>query len=862
MKTSEIRRLFLEFFKKKGHAVVPSSSLVPTNDPTLLFTNAGMNQFKDVFLGLEKRSYKRATSVQKCMRAGGKHNDLEVVGLTHRHHTFFEMLGNFSFGDYFKKEAIEFAWELLTQVFNLPTERLWITVYKDDEEAFEIWSRHIGVPEEKIVRMGEKDNFWTMGDTGPCGPCTEIHYDLGPEMGNCSIEDDCDRFLELWNLVFMQFNRDETGKLSPLPSPSIDTGMGLERIASVLQRKHSNFDIDIIRPIISAVEDESGVSYGTNSMLDISFRVIADHLRAITFLITDGVLPANDGRGYVLRRIIRRAYRHGRKLGIYQPFLYKKARIVVDLMEDHYPELRSSLELVEKIILMEEQRFHRTLTLGMERYEELLSKLEEEGKNKVPGDQIFKLYDTYGFPVDFAKELAEERGLEVDMQEFERNMEEQRRKARSAWKGYEEAEEKRKYEGLPYARFTGYDEEKTNGKVLALFKGEEKVTSLKEGDEGEIILDKTPFYGESGGQVGDTGTIKGEGFEVEVLDTQRPSLGLIVHIGKVKKGEIRVGDVVIAEIDHQRRSAIRRHHTATHILHKALRLVLGPHIKQSGSVVDEHRLRFDFTHYEKPSREQLMEVERVANKAVLANYPVVVKITTQEEAIKEGAIALFHEKYGDRVRVISIGDFSSELCGGTHVKRSGDIGLIKIIAEESVSAGVRRIEAVAGLEALKWVQEKDEAIRRLQESLGVPFDKIKEYVEKLRQELKEARKRKISRTEISEVEPKEIKGVKAVAIKIEGEREEAHNLVDSLRKKFSPAAVLVAFTKSGRPFLVLGLTDDIADKLDAGKMIRKIAREIGGGGGGRKTFAEAGGRDAKGIERAFEIFYREIEEGL
>ncbi|MCD6455010.1 MAG: alanine--tRNA ligase [Candidatus Aminicenantes bacterium] len=862
MKTSDIRKVFLEYFQKKGHTIVPSSSLIPTNDPTLLFTNAGMNQFKDVFLGFEKRSYKRAASVQKCMRAGGKHNDLEVVGHTHRHHTFFEMLGNFSFGDYFKKEAIEYAWELLTEVFKLPPEKLWITIYKDDEEAFEIWHRTIGVPEEKIVRMGEKDNFWAMGDTGPCGPSTEIHYDLGEEMGDCNLEDDCDRYLELWNLVFMQFNRDEQGNLTPLPSPSIDTGMGLERIASVLQGKLSNFEIDIIRPIITAVEEESGLKYGRDEKLDVSFRVIADHIRAITFLISDGVIPSNEGRGYVLRRIIRRAYRHGRKLGIYRPFLYKNASIVVELMENAYPELRASLELVEKITLNEEQRFHRTLTLGMEKYEELLNRIIEKAEKVVPGEEVFKLYDTFGFPVDFAQELAKEKGIEIDMESFNRHMEEQRRRARSAWKGYEEAEEKRKYEGLPHTTFVGYDEEEGEGKVLAIFKGEEKVASLKEGEEGEIVLDRTPFYGESGGQVGDTGWLKGEEFEAEVIDTQRPSLGLIVHFVKIKKGKVKTGDKVIAVINKERRAAIKRHHTATHILHKALRLVLGPHVKQSGSVVDEHRLRFDFTHYEKPSSKQLEEVEMIANKAVLANYPVVVEITSQEEAIKRGAMALFHEKYGDKVRMIAVGDFSLELCGGTHVERSGDIGLIKIISEESVSAGVRRIEAVAGLEALKWARKKEEDIKSLQESLGVPFDKIREHVEKLREELKEARKRKNSQIEIKEVEPKKIKGVNVIALKIEGEREEAHNLVDYLRKKYPPAAVLVAFKKNGKPSLVIGITDDLTVRLDAGQLIKEIAKEIKGGGGGRKTFAEAGGKDPMGVDRALEMFYNKLEEVL
>ncbi len=859
MKTHEIRISFLDFFARRGHTVVPSSSLVPTGDPTLLFTNAGMNQFKDVFLGLERRSYTRAASVQKCMRAGGKHNDLEVVGHTHRHHTFFEMLGNFSFGDYFKEKAIEYAWELLTEVFKLPPERLWITVYKDDDEAFKIWNEKIGVPAERIKRMGEKDNFWAMGDTGPCGPCSEIHYELRPEL-KCGLEEDnCERFLELWNLVFMQFNRDEAGNLHPLPSPSIDTGMGLERIASVLQGKFSNFEIDIIRPIIGEVEERTGLSYGKDPVLDVSFRVVADHIRAITFLIADGVLPANEGRGYVLRRIIRRAYRHGRKLGIYQPFLYSLAPLVADLMHEQYPELRQGIELVEKITRMEEQRFHRTLTTGMERFEELLQRTVEKGEKIIPGDEVFTLYDTFGFPLDFAQELARERGLSIDMKAFEEKMEEQRRRARSAWKGYKEAEDKRKYEGFKTV-FTGYDEEEGEGKILAIFKGKEKVASLKEGEEGEIILSKTPFYGEAGGQVGDTGWLISSSGKARVYDTKKPSLDTIVHLVKVEAGQLKESQTVRAEIDKARRAAIRRHHTATHILHKALREVLGPHVRQSGSVVEPERLRFDFTHYEKPSPQELEEVERIANEVVLKDYPVVTEVTTFEEAVKKGAMALFHEKYGDRVRMVSVGDFSKELCGGTHVKRSGEIGMIKIISEESVSAGVRRIEAVAGLAALAWSQRMEEKIRELQAKIGVPLEAIAEHVEKLRTQLKEAKKRRPA-GEVK-AKPEVIKGVNVFALKIDGEREEAHNLVDILRKKYPPAAVLVAFLRNGRPSLVLGLTEELSHKLKAGELIKEIAKEIGGGGGGRPTFAEAGGRNPQGIEKAFKKFKEILREKL
>ncbi len=869
MKANDIRKTFLRFFEERGHRIVKSSSLVPTNDPTLLFTNAGMNQFKDVFLGLEKREYTRAASVQKCLRAGGKHNDLEIVGLTHRHHTFFEMLGNFSFGDYFKKEAIEYAWQLLTEVFGLDPERLWITIFKDDEEAFRIWNEHIGIPAEKIIRMGEKDNFWAMGDTGPCGPCSEIHYDLGLEMGDCFLTDeDCDRYMELWNLVFMQFNRREDGTLEPLPSPSIDTGMGLERIACILQGKLSNFETDLLYPLIQAVEEEAGISYGKDPNKDISFRVIADHLRAITFLISDGVLPANEGRGYVLRRIIRRAYRHGRKLGIYRPFLYKYVKVVADIMKDAYPELLASLELVEKITLSEEQRFHRTLTYGMELFEELLEKLQEKGEKVIPGKEIFRLYDTYGFPVDFAQELARERGFSVDMEGFEREMEEQRRRARSAWKGEEEAKQKAKYEGLPQVEFTGYEHTEGEGEILAIFKGEEKVASLKEGEEGEIVLNRTPFYGEAGGQVGDTGYIEKEGAVFRVRDTKAPALGLIVHIGKVEAGEFRVGDRVRAKIDVERREAIKRHHTATHILHKALREVLGPHVKQSGSVVEPERLRFDFTHYEKLSPQQIEAVEELANSVVLRDLPVRTTITTFEDAVSKGAIALFHEKYGDRVRMVEVGDFSKELCGGTHVSSSGQIGMIKIISEESVSAGVRRIEAVAGLAALRWAQRNQQILNQLSAELKVAPDQILQQIERMREEIKKLRKTKEKGFDVKrEVDPqltraKDINGTKVLALKISAGREEAHNTADYVRQRLGSSVVLVGFEREGRPALVLALTEDLKDRLNASQLIKEVAKEIKGGGGGRPTFAEAGGRDPEGMERAFQRFYELVAEKL
>ncbi len=690
LKGKEIRQLFLDYFARKGHTIVPSSSLVPADDPTLLFTNAGMVQFKKVFLGQEERPYKRAASCQKCVRAGGKHNDLENVGYTARHHTFFEMLGNFSFGDYFKEEAIAYAWEFLTKELELPVERLYVTVYKDDDEAFALWQKIAGLPAERIVRLGEADNFWAMGDTGPCGPCSEIIFDQGPEVGcgrpDCRVGCDCDRYLELWNLVFMQYERDEEGRLSPLPRPCIDTGMGLERITATLQGVKTNFDSDLFAGLMAKISALTGLHYGQDQKNDVAFRVIADHSRAAAFLIADGVLPSNEGRGYVLRRIIRRAVRFGRSLGLERPFLYETAHVVVEEMGETYPELIRAAQTIEKILVLEEEKFRETLERGLALLEEELKKLAQKGERVIPGEFIFKLYDTYGFPYDIVRDVALERGFSLDMAGFEREMAKQRERSRKAWRG-ELAKAPKVFLSLLEKglgkEFVGYETTEAEAEVLALARGQEEVQALSSGEEGEAVFSKTPFYGEAGGQVGDTGLVLAPGGQAEVVDTYR--LGeLFVHKLKVKEGVLRKGDPVKLSVFSSRRAAIARHHTATHLLHAALRRLLGDHVHQAGSLVAPDRLRFDFTHFEPLTMEEIFALEDLINARIRDNLPVEVKLMSYKEAVDQGAMALFGEKYGEKVRVIRIGNFSMELCGGTHVHRTGDIGYFKIIAESSV----------------------------------------------------------------------------------------------------------------------------------------------------------------------------------
>ncbi|GAB6075917.1 alanine--tRNA ligase [Desulfurobacterium crinifex] len=872
----EIREAFLKFFEDKGHHRVKSSPLIPKNDPTLLFTNAGMVQFKDYFLGKEKPPFKRATSCQKCMRAGGKHNDLENVGKTGRHHTFFEMLGNFSFGDYFKKEAIEFAWELVTKVFKLPEERLYVSVYEKDDEAFEIWNKIIGLPESKIYRLGEKDNFWAMGDTGPCGPCSEIYYDRGEEFAcgeNCGIGTcDCDRYLEIWNLVFMQYERDESGKLTPLAHPSIDTGMGLERIASVLQNVPSNYETDLIFPLVKWASDLSGIPYGKDEKSDTSMRVIADHLRALVFLIADGVLPSNEGRGYVLRRIIRRASRHGRLLGIEKPFLYEGIDRVIEIMGDVYPEIVENRDFIKKVTLKEEERFSRTLERGLYILQELIEKLKSDGKDTIPGEEVFKLYDTFGFPLDLILEVANDENLKVDVAGFEKLLEEQKERARKAWKsGVQKviSPELQKLSEESPSIFIGYDHLKGIGKVTGILKGENLVEEAKEGEEAIIILDKTPFYPEKGGQVGDTGIIEGSNCYCEVLDTQNITENLIGHKLVVKRGTIKVGDVVNAIVDEKRRKAIMRAHTATHLLHKALREVLGNHVKQAGSLVLPDRLRFDFTHFEAPTEEELRAVEETVYNWILENYPVKVEEMSYDEALERGAIALFGEKYGDVVRVVDVGGVSVELCGGTHVERSGDIGFFKLISESSISSGTRRVEAVVGKEAFNYVEEKENLIKNLRKLLQSPEEQLLQKLQKLKEELKEKErelekvKRKLATAEVNQIVENApvINGIKVVTAKLDGfGGKELAEVADVIRNKAGTAAVMLVGIKDGKASLLIALTKDLTDRFKAGEIIKRIAPILEGRGGGRPDMAQGGVQNLTRLEEAFSEFRKNFED--
>jgi len=875
---SEIREAFLKFFEDRGHVRVKSSPLVPKNDPTLLFTNAGMVQFKDYFLGKEEPPFKRATSCQKCMRAGGKHNDLENVGKTGRHHTFFEMLGNFSFGDYFKEDAIKYAWELVTQVFGLPKERLYVSVYKEDDEAYKIWRDVIGLPEERIYRLGEEDNFWAMGDTGPCGPSSEIYYDRGDEFAcgpNCGIgKCDCDRYLEIWNLVFMQFERDEEGNLRPLAKPSIDTGMGLERIASVLQNVPSNYETDLLFPLVEWASEVSGIPYGRDEKSSTSMRVIADHLRAMSFLIADGVLPSNEGRGYVLRRVIRRASRHGRLLGVKGPFLYEGVDRVIDIMGEAYPELVRERELIKKVVKREEERFSKTLEKGLAILQELIEELKAKGERVIPGDEVFKLYDTFGFPLDLILEVANDENMEVDVERFEELLREQKERARKAWKGGAQRVVSPELQELSKRHptlFTGYHHLEEYAKVVGILKGEELVNEVKEGEEAYVILDRTPFYPEKGGQVGDSGVLEGNNCYCVVTDTQNITESLIGHKVKVERGVLRVGDFVEARVDEERRRAIMRAHTATHLLHKALREVLGNHVKQAGSLVLPDRLRFDFTHFEAPTKEELRSVEELVYRWIMDNYPVKVEELPYDEAIERGALALFGEKYGNVVRVVDVGGVSVELCGGTHVNRSGDIGFFKITSESSVSAGTRRVEAVVGKEAQRWVWEREELIEELKRELGAPEEQLVAKASSLKKELKEKEKeverlkRKMASSQIDSVieGAPEIKGVKVVTAKLEGlSGKELAEVADVIRNKAGTSAVLLVGVKEGRGTLLIALTKDLTDKLNAGQLIKEIAPLLGGKGGGRPDMAQGGVKELNNLDKVFKEFIDKIERAL
>ena len=856
MKTTELRQKFLKFFESKGHTIVRSSSLVPHDDPTLLFTNAGMNQFKDVFLGFDKRPYNRATTAQKCVRAGGKHNDLENVGYTARHHTFFEMMGNFSFGDYFKRDAIHFAWEFLTspEWLNLPKDKLLATVYAEDDEAYNIWLNEIGMPAERIVRIGDNkgakyasDNFWQMGDTGPCGPCSEIFYDHGEEIWGGipgSPEEDGDRWIEIWNCVFMQFNRDEQGNMNPLPKPSVDTGMGLERMAAVMQHVHSNYEIDLFQDLLKAVARETGAAF---SMEEPSLKVIADHIRSCSFLIADGVLPSNEGRGYVLRRIIRRAVRHGYKLGQSKPFFHKLVVDLVKEMGDAYPELKEKQAQIEEALKNEESRFAQTLETGMALLENALAK----GSKKLDGEIIFKLYDTYGFPYDLTADICRERNIELDEAGFEREMEAQRARARAAQSF--KANAQLPYEGQD-TEFKGYSERQTESKVLALYKDGESVNELNEGDEGAIVIDFTPFYAESGGQVGDVGYIFAGENRFEVRDTQKIKAAVFGQFGIQTSGRLKVGDSVTAKVDDEIRNANMRNHSATHLMHKALRDVLGEHVEQKGSLVTAESTRFDISHPQAVTVEEIAEVERRVNEAILANVAVNAAIMSMEDAQKTGAMMLFGEKYGDEVRVLQMGGFSTELCGGTHVSRTGDIGLFKIISEGGIAAGVRRIEAITGLNALKWAQEQERLVKDIIAETKAQTEKDvlakiqagAAHVKALEKELARAKAELAVHAGAKLLDDaKDLGSAKLVAAQIEADAAALREIVTDLTGKSEQAIVLLAAVNDGKVSLCAGVSKPLTGKVKAGDLVKFAAEQVGGKGGGRPDLAQAGGSDVE-----------------
>ena len=857
MKSKEIREAFLDFFAAKDHKVVKSSPLLPQDDPTILFANAGMNQFKNIFLGLESRSYNRAASVQKCMRVSGKHNDLEQVGKTNKHHTFFEMLGNFSFGDYFKKEAVEYAWELVTEVYKIRKEKLYITIYTDDDEAFKIWEEGIGVHESRIFRFGKEHNYWAMGETGPCGPCSEIHYDLGPEIEEGDppvlIEKGSDRFVELWNLVFMQYDQDDRGEIHPLPSPSIDTGMGLERLVACLQGKTSSFETDLFQPLIEAICHLSQREYPADEEGDVAVRIIADHARAVSFLIADGIMPANEGRGYVLRRLIRRAYRQGNKLGLEEPFLYQLVGTVTDIMKDAYPELLSSVNYISNVCLFEEKRFASTLASGLRTFRQYVSETRSDGREDIPGEKLFKLSDTYGFSFDLSRELAAEEQLGVDEEGFRQELEKQRQRARQAWKGEEFQAGKKAYEKLKdlKMKFVGYDQDRiSEAKVLDVLKDGERSTVLNKGDKGEVILDQTPFYAEAGGQVGDSGILKNPHFSAVVSNTFSPIPELIVHQVEMLSGKLEVGDKVEAVIDLPRRRAISYNHTATHLLHASLRRILGDHVKQAGSLVSPSRLRFDFTHFSALSLPELRQIEFLVNEKIREDLKVQTELTTFEQGIEAGAVAIFEEKYGEKVRMVSVDDFSRELCGGVHVHSTGQIGLFKIVSESSVAAGMRRIEALTGGEALSYVQESEALLEEVQHSLSTSRKDIIRQVEKLQESLKEKEKEiKALRQRMTSFKYKQeeehvekVKGISVLVKKVEGlTNAELRELADSLKQKLGSGIVILGMAAGEKVHLVASVTKDLTKKISADAYIKTMAPLIGGGGGGRPDFAQAGG---------------------
>ncbi|MBT3350695.1 MAG: alanine--tRNA ligase [Nitrospinaceae bacterium] len=873
MTGNEIRKLFIDYFAEKEHRPVRSSPLVPLNDPTLLFTNAGMVQFKDTFTGLERRDYIRATSSQKCLRVSGKHNDLENVGRTARHHTFFEMLGNFSFGDYFKEKAIEFAWEFLVDRSGLDGERMWITIFREDDEAGELWQRIVGVPAERIIRCDEKDNFWSMGDTGPCGPCSELIYDQGDHLSGglpgSGQDEDGDRYLELWNLVFMQFDRDASGTMNPLPKPSVDTGMGLERLAAVLQGENSNFHTDLLMPVIHHVEELCEKTYGgkqknsPDPAADVSFRVIADHVRSVSFLVADGILPSNEGRGYVLRRVARRALRHGRMLGITEPFLFKTAGVVADMMGDAFPELRENLNYISRVTLGEEERFAHTLSQGQPRMDELCEKAKASSGGTVSGDEVFELYDTYGYPWDLAAETATFHGLKIDRTAFDSSMEQQRERARAHWKGSGEAgvspvwHEIRKAHGP--TNFLGYGESRSESEVAVIVREGVKISSAAEGEEAEVFLPKTPFYAESGGQEGDHGRLTWEGGAAVILDTQKPLPDVYVHHVQVEQGTLQTGQTVDAAIDTERRASLQLNHTATHILQFALRQVLGDHVKQAGSHLSKERLRFDFTHFTQITPREKERIEDIVNTRIRENAPVSTEVMSIDKALESGATALFGERYGEEVRVVSVGEFSQELCGGTHTGAAGDIGMFRILHEGSISSGVRRIEAATGANSLAQARLEQNTLAEITEmTKSAPLeeaDRVRRIIEQnrsLERELKQIRDKQ-SQADVGDLasDAQEVNGLKVIATRRDGiEPGGLRNLIDAAKNKLKSGVAVIISASDGKVSIAVGVTKDITDKCHAGNLVKELAVIVGGKGGGRPDFAQAGGKEVGKVDEA------------
>ena len=878
MNSNEIRRRFLKYFEDRGHTIVRSSSLIPAEDPTLLFVNAGMNQFKEVFLGRESRPYNRATTCQKVVRAGGKHNDLDNVGHTRRHQTFFEMLGNFSFGNYFKEEAIGFAWEMLTKEFELSAEQLWVTVFREDDEAEKLWATKTGVPRERIVRLDEKDNFWQMGETGPCGPCSEIHYDFGPgasEHGhaNCTFPCECGRYVEIWNLVFMQFDRNEQGQLNPLPRPSIDTGMGLERVACVLQGKLSNFETDLLRPIIDRAAEILNVQYGKTKNADTSLKIIADHVRASTFLISDGILPSNEGRGYVLRKIMRRGIRQGTLLGFNGPFLYELSGFVADHMKEAYPDLASTRSYVMRVIRAEEERFAAMVGVGLDRLEGVIAGLQKSGGNLIPGVEIFKLYDTFGFPLDFTKEIADEKSMSLDMPGFEAELEKQRERARQSWKG-DESRVNPVFQNFAEGgtQFLGYQVVKSAGKIIGIIRGGVAAESLDEVNrEGEVVLDQTPFYAESGGQVGDLGTLTSVGGFAQVIDTYSPIRGVVVHKVRMEHGKLAIGEDVQAQVDEERRRRIAANHTGTHILHAVLREVLGTHVKQAGSLVAPDRLRFDYSHFAPLTPAEIQEIEKRINSIVFRNLPVQTEVMEISDAIASGAIAFFGERYAQQVRVVSIPNVSKELCGGTHTRLTGDVGLFKVVSESGIAAGVRRIEALTGFGTYVRLEEDEDLIDTLSQMLKSPRQELARSLTRVLEQQRELEhqignlKRKAAHSQIDKIVSSQtlVKGVPVISRKIEGvDAAVLRELAEQAVAKMASGVVVLAVASEGKVALVGAVSQDLQKKLHAGNIIKRVAGLVGGSGGGRPDFAQAGGKQVEGVDQALQAVYNTVAELL